>query len=99
PAIGALNRLEELTLTGNPLVELPAELGALDALRSLRLGGRSFEPASLARLPEALARLPRLEHLGLAHLPQLGNAELIERLPALVRLELHGHVTPAGLPA
>lgn len=55
--------LRRLDLSGKPLLELPPELVALQALESLRL----FR-VNIPALPDWVAELPELRHLELAHI-------------------------------
>ena len=67
--------MQELTLAGNMLTQLPERIGGMTALRKLQISGNS-----LSQLPESIGNLIRLEvgqcssthhlHLTGAHYPQ-----------------------------
>jgi hypothetical protein len=97
PSIGQLQQLEELWLLDSPVGGLPDALGSLRKMKILRLGGASFEPAPLRRMP-ALDGAPELEHLTLANMPELEETAFLGRLPSLRALELVGRVTARGIP-
>ncbi|MGD3142442.1 leucine-rich repeat domain-containing protein [Xanthomonas oryzae pv. oryzae] len=62
PSLTRLSNLSTLQLTMIPLDELPADLGRMQGLRSLALGGGHY-----ARLPASIVELSRLTGLRVSH--------------------------------
>lgn len=62
PKIGQLTRLEELTIQGANLIEIPQEIGLLSALSAI-----SFRSNQLVTLPENIGYLPHLQELNIEY--------------------------------
>lgn len=78
--------LRELNLANNQLLQLPAGIGYLVGLRSLRLGYNRIRMDS--RAVAVLASLPELSHLDLTHNP-IGALQMrFNQLPRLSELNL-----------
>ena len=94
PEIGTLRTLEYLDLQDLDLDELPAEIGALDSLRTLRLRRNS-----LTRLPPEIGRLRALNQLWLDDNRLESLPAEIGQLNALQFLSLDGNQRLETLPA
>ena len=72
PRIGELTNLECLDLSFNRISTLPAEFEKLVNLRCLKLTGTRY----MAKIPEVLTKLPKLEYLDLRDHPEWKSGQL-----------------------
>jgi Leucine-rich repeat (LRR) protein len=91
PAVFDLVELEELSLAGNQLRELSADVGRLTALKRLQLAGNELES-----LPESIGALTALEGAWLHGNRLAALPEALGALTALAQLSLAGNSLQVG---
>lgn len=85
-SLGALRKLEKLSLSGNQLTALPEWLGQLTQLQSLNLFGNQ-----LTALPESLGQLTQLQELSLNNNQLSALPEAVGQLVVLEELWITGN--------
>jgi hypothetical protein len=89
PDLSTLSELEELSLWGNALSELPSSLAKCSKLKLINLHRNA-----LSTIPEVIFELPNLESLKLGQNKITSLSEVLERLQNLKKLDLFGNPIP-----